>query len=184
MDASRALAGVRLKIARADRHLEELDAVIDDYFDSSGMHLEGRYDSAASDWVVTLRIPRDVPAEVATVVGDAAHNLRSALDQLVWALARLEVDEPERTQFPIFKASDEFARFGTRMLSGVAADASAFIERLQPYHVSDVYTDPLFILSRLSNIDKHRHVHLAQTSLSGASFASRTSRAAPSAASR
>jgi hypothetical protein len=165
-----ALAGVGLKLQRADRHLAEFRNVVSDYFASRPLALTQGLDAEASQWVVYAKLDRELPAEVGTVVGDIAHNLRSALDGLVWQLARLQTEEPGRTQFPIFRDSDAFARDGRRMIKDLADEHAAFIERLQPYHRDDIYTDPLFILNRLSNVDKHRHIHLAETALTGASL--------------
>jgi hypothetical protein len=166
------LRDARLKLERADRHLAEFRSVFARYFDSRPLTLTQGLDAAASQWVVRAKIEREFPDEAGTVVGDIAHNIRSSLDALVWELARLQTATPGRTtQFPIFTRATDFRTTGRRrMIADLASEHADFIERLQPYHAEDVYADPLFILNRLSNVDKHRHIHLAETALTGASL--------------
>jgi len=88
-------------------------------------------------------------------------------------------DEIEKeTGFPILSDTDKKGRFGRgshKWISakpkvvGIDPDAQAVIESLQPYHRGNAYdTDPLWRLSELNNIDKHRVLHIAQRIMDGA----------------
>lgn len=46
------------------------------------------------------------------------------------------------------------------MLKGVSSKAAALIETLQPYSTGEKALSPLWHLNPLSNIDKHRTLHL------------------------
>ena len=165
------LRGVRVKLDNADRHLLALDAAIGTYLASQPIYLDGHHDAAASKWVVTVRVREEPPAEIGAIVGDVAHNLRSALDQLTWQLALLTTDSVyDRTQFPIVAEQDDYPRVAARQLQSLRPEHVAFVERLQPYHGDDRTADPLYLLNRLSNVDKHRQLHLANTGLYGASI--------------
>jgi hypothetical protein len=110
---------------------------------------------------------RTVPAVdpmVAAIVGDIAHNLRSALDHLAWQLVRLDGGQPdENTVFPIHLS--RLNRNGNPRNLTIApgirrSDIMDAVEGMQPYdasrHGHPPETDALGILQRLNNIDKHR----------------------------
>ncbi len=111
------------------------------------------------------------PDRWSVIVGEIIHDLRAALDNLVCALAYEYSKSPcEHTSFPIFGDANAYAsarnakrRDGTILdpIAGVHPDAQAIIKALQPYHRPDFQRDPLWILSKLSNIDKHRLFHLS-----------------------
>jgi hypothetical protein len=103
-------------------------------------------------------------------LGDTIHNLRSALDHLVFQLALRNtsgtIEHERRVQFPI---EDKPSAFETRCKPGrggwlaeVHRDDRAVIERFQGYHriqeeVSvGPYFHPLVMLRELSDMDKHR----------------------------
>jgi hypothetical protein len=93
----------------------------------------------------------------AAVIGDAVHNIRSALDHLVYELAPPEVRRRRRTQFPIFMTEAGFRNQGLQQIDGITGDERTLIEKVQPYNASDPPNDdPLAVLNRLSNLDKHR----------------------------
>lgn len=164
------LHDAQIKLARADRHLAEFLGTVEAYFASGPLSLTQGLDADASHWVVKAKIESELPADAGAIVGDIAHNIRSALDGLVWELARLQTKKPGRTQFPIFTKPRAFKKGAHRMIGNLAPEHAAFLERLQPYRSDNLYSDPLFILNRLSNVDKHRHLHLATTALAGASL--------------
>lgn len=55
---------------------------------------------------------------------------------------------------------------GVTIHPGISGDAQAAVESLQPFHHSEPHQHPLWRLSEMNNIDKHRLLHV--TSLSGA----------------
>jgi hypothetical protein len=105
-------------------------------------------------------------------IGECVHNLRSALDNLAFALARLQQDKPayaEVIHFPIFqdraafnKALNKKKSRVTQSLGQMPAGAASLIERLQPFQRDKAEipgtpdSDPLVILQWLNNEDKHR----------------------------
>jgi hypothetical protein len=99
------------------------------------------------------------------------HNLRSALDQLVWQLVLLNDETPKRdNQFPIIRVEKEYWEPGEtrsesvreRMLRGVREDHRAPIDGVQPYLAGNNAPDTaLSHLNTLANTDKHRVIHAA-----------------------
>jgi hypothetical protein len=101
------------------------------------------------------------------LLGECIHNLRSALDNLAFALARLVSDPPSTPSalhFPICRDKSGFEKSDRirRSLDQMPAEAAALIERLQPFHRDGSEAsghpdnDPLVLLQWLSNQDKHR----------------------------
>jgi len=116
------------------------------------------------------------PLRFSVICGDTVHNLRSALDHLVWQLVLSEGRKRpgSRNFFPIYTDFDDFIReVRSRKkksrpgpLEGInpKGDAWTFIEDLQPYKRRELGMDPrahqLAVLNRLSNTDKHRTLHV------------------------
>ena len=97
--------------------------------------------------------------------GDAIHQLRSALDHIVYVMVQPLTTDPKilrKVDFPIyvddalFKGTKSFKHLGTLL----RLDQFAAIVRTQLYerNVTAPQTDPLWILSELDNINKHRTI--------------------------
>ena len=118
--------------------------------------------------LVSMRQPAiDPPLRLSILVGEVLFNLRSALDQLIWALAVIGTGPGERNQFPIFDTPEKFKEFRERYLHGVRSEHRAAIEAYQPYKgMLDGHY--LRALASLNDIDKHRVVHASsQFALTG-----------------
>lgn len=161
------LPGYRLKLNRAQEHFDALHAAIDAVVAASPDELITKLDSQANEHVFGINGGLDpLPSVFPLIIGDCLHNLRSSLDYLVYELSGRPAGEPSRqTAFPI--CDSPHAYFGTRgnpnraasrKVSQVDSAAAAAIERLQPYNREDgnPHGDPLWLLSELSNEDKHR----------------------------
>lgn len=99
------------------------------------------------------------------LVGECVHNLRSALDNLAFALSRLQCDPPQNPKkiaFPICKNEKDFNESGRSKIKQMPAEAASLIDQLQPFQRErdDVEgtpdTDALVMLQDLNNEDKHR----------------------------
>lgn len=148
-----------LKLSWAKHHLEALDIEIRKFCTSSSARAITREDDLENQRHI-LRIQLvDVPDHICLIAGDAFYNMRSALDQLVWSLARLS-GIPKRTQFPIVErlTIKSLERFN-KQLSGVPPGAICEIEALQPFHRGAAFkTHPLWRLDEICNLDKHRRI--------------------------
>ncbi|MBB5791763.1 hypothetical protein [Jiangella mangrovi] len=140
--------------------------------------------SPAGETVYRLHVHHEVPARLSTIVGDVVHNLRSSLDCIAFKLATrtygpMDEDRQRAVQFPIEDTPDDFTKFfeGKRrrgLFSDVQREA---LRSVQPGWFHDhcvaqgdapdasardqeVRKSLLRTLHRLSNIDKHRKLHL------------------------
>jgi hypothetical protein len=158
---------VKMKARRADEHFHSLDAEIRKW--------------AAKPYTVTKHLQFEnllyviqvditaTPELVAMLLGDFVCNLRSALDQLAWGLARLDKArsfterEKRRIQFPIAKVKD--ATYDS-LLSLFPSAVAKEIDSLQPYLRRNAFRDdPLWQLNELWTMDKHRSIPVSPYSL-------------------
>lgn len=158
-------SGVRAKIEHAYAHLQSLHQEV-------VLHIQGRpyglrvdHDSEGRRHTAHLDVYREPDKETfALRIGDIAHNLRSALDHAVYAVAReyggpSVVAKHERDLgFPITRSENAWTQAVARnMLAGVPSSVVAAIQRRQPYLThSPPETAELSILKTINDLDKHR----------------------------
>ncbi|HWW67678.1 MAG TPA: hypothetical protein VNY83_06805 [Solirubrobacterales bacterium] len=163
------LEGFVLKISRAEKHLESIKQMVDSFCESDF------YETATEKYgkgrlVARAKNVKDPEPELSILIGDCVFNYRSALDQLAYALAAAHTDPlPEKlansSAFPIYPTGPKFRGHGARpaahKIAGMSRGARARIEELQPYHRrKDPPLAALWRLEELSNIDKHRLIHV------------------------
>ena len=148
---------VRLKIKRAEKHISDLDVCIQSFFDSNPYRIGAKPHPVAAINHTTLFIAevQPVPSDIALILGDAIHNLRSALDHLAWQLVKAGGGQPDRdTFFPICESSQQYASaFGRGEIKRMPVGAEKVLSSIQPYQTLD---QNLWLLHRLDIIDKHR----------------------------
>ena len=116
-------------------------------------------DTKRKIFVQRIRLTPKASPEISAIAGDFFGNVRSALDYLVTQLviANHPSVPSKGNAFPIAESAVDYAEFAPRRLKGVSPQAAALIEALQPYNRGD---NPLGILNRLVNIDKHRSLNV------------------------
>lgn len=154
------LDGIQAKLNRAKEHLDAIGAEGEAFLKSQPYSVVGQFEAERHEWVQRFKVREDPPLRLGVLVGDFVHNLRSALDHLVYALTELDGGTPDRwTQFPISKTENDFNSVVSRQIPALSAEHRAKIERAQPYHAADGYElHPLYCIWELSNADKHRVV--------------------------
>jgi hypothetical protein len=159
------ILGMALKLNRAQFHLNTLKESIDAFFESKPYEIVREANPNTNEIYGTLRVKRECPPAWGILVGDFVHNLRSALDYLVWQLVIHETGNPPvtfDTQFPIFQTEAGYKSRGEPVrLKGVGAKAKALIKTLQPFSTGEGTNSPLWHLHELANFDKHRRICLA-----------------------
>ena len=99
----------RLKLARAERHINELAAEITEYLADKPVAVIVEQPSELKEinscsWVTRIRKP--VPVALSAVIGDAIHNLRAALDLLASDVVRLNGKDAKTVYFPFAASAD------------------------------------------------------------------------------
>jgi hypothetical protein len=146
------------RVERAHEHLLNLMAQADDTFRKQANSVVFEFDpNPPYKRTINHSLPTETfyGMQFGILMGEICYNLRSALDYLVFELARLDSGaEQSGTQFPIIDAKEDFVRDAERRwLKGINASHVAAIERLQPYNGCN-WTR---LLRECSNPDKHRH---------------------------
>lgn len=164
------LLGPRLKLERAEQQLDELEPEIRAYSQREP-HRLSEEPEIDGEWMVFRYVEvREYPDPRWGVrVGEFFHDLRSALDNLVWQLVLANDKRPGfHNQFPIFTRPEKPSSPSRldAMLRGVAPDHAETIKRLQPYLGFEDDRDLKIALggvAEMNNIDKHRALHPATT---------------------
>jgi hypothetical protein len=180
-------SGCWAKISRANVHLEFLNERVKSF----AMDMSSYKVITEDDWQ-TAKVfidgePEPPVEEWGAIIGDVVHNLRSALDHLVWQLTIANGHTPPPViplkrrdpggiwrdiAFPIHVDTYPLDHLGNlipwsaskepKSLWGVRPDLRTVIQKLQPFsRRKNSSKEPLAVLDELWNTDKHRHLHLA-----------------------
>lgn len=157
------LDGCLAKLEHADEFIGQLKASTSGkYAKAARLEKEDSLDPGRRKLKVIVRVAEvpEIPTRWSLLVGDAAHNMRGALDYLAYELVGFNNGGTydERTQFPISHTPDEkgHGRLGWRTITLLGAHWS-IIEKAQPYHdPTNIYAASLGLLKDISNTDKHR----------------------------
>jgi|SRR5215510_7255930 len=151
------LQSAKTKLQRAKRHLAEFEKERDTWTGRwTGRKPYAVVGDRISPTKITLKfsVKDAIPDQLSTILGDAVHNLRSALDHLAWALVEVNGNSPNRaTQFPINDNLASFKAAVPRCLAGASDKAISAIKDLKPYKGGN---HVLWTVHDLDIIDKHR----------------------------
>jgi hypothetical protein len=162
------LQGVRDKLDWADKHLNSLNAEFQAFLDTDPYGIQIEENRETGCYLARMEVFREPPVGFSLIVGDFAHNARSALDHLVCRLVEAHGNKSGRwNAFPIYVSERDWIRRvefrpkdeGLGPLEGIpkVGDAWAFIKRAQPYQrPKQDFAHPLRALNWYSNLDKHR----------------------------
>jgi len=161
------LAGCWAKVDRAHEHIKELDSALEAWLATEPYSFKSEFDAERGLRVLKFdRFPA-VPLSLAAIIGDAIHNLRSALDHFVYRLAILESQQSPppkagKLGFPICDTPEQLDRH-RQSFGDLSTDITAGLERFQPFvtHSSNPHESALWHLEQLDIIDKHRGFNLA-----------------------
>lgn len=164
----RLLSSPRAKIARADEHLDALYRETDSWGDGDPFAVMRESNADGSVHLFRLRFKSQPDVwRWALILGDALHNLRCALDHMVYALAIAQTgkappEDDEKLAFPICSEPKFFQNQRWRIASLNECTQTA-IEKAQPYNRAKPgrVVTPLWFLAQLDDIDKHRLSHLS-----------------------
>lgn len=160
-ESSPDLSSVQLKLDRAAHHIESLRAEMQAFSRRKPSPFDHRTEErprpdGSVEYVLYAIVREYPPSTWALIIGDAVQNIRAALDHLAYELST-PAGRKRGTAFPIFDNEDDFKARGEPKIGTIEGDERTLIERVQPYNASKVPADnPLAVLRKLSNLDKHR----------------------------
>jgi hypothetical protein len=174
------------KLAQAQRHLSLLHDLAKSLLEGEAYAVYPERDPKTGEVVIYGEARQEPPTLTwGVVIGDIVHNLRSALDHMVWTLTVASQPQPPPNPIPRRGSGSEWRDVGfplytnpypldasgnlipwqngkePKSLWGIEPGLRAEFEKLQPFRWGEEATfHPLAILHDLWNIDKHRHLHL------------------------
>jgi hypothetical protein len=147
------LRGARSKIKWAKKHIADLSKERVTFLGSNSYYGIPKFDAETNRTRFILESVPDVPAEIRMLLGDVAHNLRTALDHLACELVRSTGTAEPKVYFPICESEQIYKAESGGKTKGMPDSAKKLIDRLCPYGGGDHL---LWGLHQLDIIDKHR----------------------------
>jgi hypothetical protein len=157
------LDGAKLKIVRAEEHLNALKLEVGAYLDTRPYEfIPNSKMNPADPFKQYFRINTPPPLHCGLIIGDIVTNIRAALDYIVWELSVRFFVPPfndrdrQIVSFPIYENPGERGytdRMNGLAKRGVPAGVRAEIDAVQPHKGG---YGPLGLLNHLVNTDKHR----------------------------
>lgn len=151
--------GPKLKIDRARKHIDEIEDWLETISEENAEEAR-KYKAEDPERVshqLSLRRPPGFSRIAAPIIGDAVHNLRSALDLAACAIvAAGGVDDPSKTYFPLrtpfqtLVASNDYQAIDRASVP----HAAVILNYVKDYEAKE--TCLLWLLNQLNRIDKHQ----------------------------
>jgi hypothetical protein len=149
--------GARLKIERTNQHINDLHLQWREFSKTSPYSVLVNEDPETGDGILQISMDQPAPEGILLIVGDALHNLRSALD---YAMSDIEFDttgaRDPHTAFPIRRTRNELVNSVNGGLKHKVPKSviDHILNTVQPY--SRGMGEPLLSLHLLEIQDKHR----------------------------
>jgi hypothetical protein len=165
-------------LARARAQLHELRGIERSYLAEKPVTVSLTYDTRRHDYVHTAIVTQPPPRKTSPLVGELAHTLRAALDNMVTSAAVANVGLPlpkhERPAMPVCLDESRWDAARRSRLIDLSLEAQAAIRSLQPFMLLEKVDKqwhekpdrhPLYLLDELWNRDKHHAPRVAVVTL-------------------
>lgn len=125
--------GSRRKIARANKHIAELELLLADF--ASKVVLNFEREDQGENWLWLPRFSIPAPCDVPIIMGDAVHNLRTSLDVMICDLARLRgASTITRLDYPFEEDKDKLdKKLNDKRYKKLGVDIHDAIRTTRPY---------------------------------------------------
>ena len=171
---------IALKLRRSIVHLKHLERTIKRFLNGNANEVVNDFQSEPGYLIVKVISYRPPPRSCSLLIGDVLYHQRAALDYTACELARYnEQVVDDHVEYPIFLDRDDFRNPVSGQLTPaivsriglLAQQHQTIIEEQQPFQqqYGEPEDDPLAILYRLSNYDRHQFLHLTSV-ITNASF--------------
>jgi hypothetical protein len=142
-----------LKTERANKHIHDLDGYVREFAATDRCTFLIKHDPNGGCDTLQLESTQTIPDDFLLVLGDAIHNLRSALDYAMHGASNIR---DERTKFPFRDTRDELiaAINGGLKQKAPKEVIDIIVDVIQPYERGNGHA--LWCLHELDIEDKHR----------------------------
>jgi hypothetical protein len=152
------LLSARSKVERANHHIRDIERWLRAYRDRNAHSVQIGTDAGEDSDGSGVRITNpavQLPAEdLPCAVGDAVHNLRSALDHIAAAIYLAAGVNPEEATFPI--DTDRKSLVRKRKYQEIERLAPGLAKIISDYECMNGVGDRLIAMNHLDRADKHR----------------------------
>lgn len=153
--------GARAKIDRARGFVEELEAFASSYQASDPVTAKINFDQNPPRAEISWRGVGEIPG---CIVGDAIHNLRTALDLMASEMARSAGKSDKNVYFPFGDTAANFEeQIGRKNFDRCGQPAVDLLRSLKPYRGGD---DDLRAMHDLDIQDKHKTLIVTPSAMS------------------
>ena len=152
------LIGSRLKLERAKTHITDLKAAIKIFFEDSAYSVVGDTDYETGDGVFKIRMQKPIPDEFSLLIGDAVHNLRTAMDHIICDLIRIATSgdsDANGRGMPTGPRAKRYKPGKVAKIAGLPAEAERLVCSL---HCRKRWQQSAYALNLLDVWDKHNRI--------------------------
>jgi len=153
------------------KHLKNLHRTVNRFLNGKANGVTNDFTTKPGYLIVKAFSRRQVPPSLSGLIGECLYNERAALDYFACELARRNEQPVDNyVEFPIFKEPTKFRNPNTGNLTEAVVNRmgllhpkhQAVIEDEQPFkgRHGKPEDDPLWLLYRLSNYDRHQFLHV------------------------
>lgn len=149
--ADELLYGPSLKLERARHHINDLNAQVEAFLADRPFRLMERSYRKAGKLSYIVKVENPIPPTFSLIIGDAVHNLRTALDQTLFAMAghiepKIHFPFPKKAEGLVASIKDGKVKVAGKKIVEAITD-------LKPYYTGNT---GLALVHALDVKDKHR----------------------------
>lgn len=146
------------KVDRARKHADDLEIEVRTFWDTDPYEVEMVGIPLTGPGFFRVKRMTAVPESISLLAGDAAHNIRSALDHLAWSAVSPQ-ERGRRTCFPVWSkaaapAPGKWREQVSRQLKGATPELIEAVVKLEAWETGR--DSLLWAIHELDRIDKHR----------------------------
>jgi hypothetical protein len=146
------------KVDRARKHADDLESEVRAFWDTDPFEVEMVGNPFTGPGFFKVKRMAAIPANIALLAGDAAHNIRSALDHFAWAAVSPE-HRSTQTYFPVWGGPSvpkvaKWREQVSRQLAGAKDELINGVVKLEPWETGR--DSLLWDIHYLDRVDKHR----------------------------
>ncbi|MFN2488831.1 MAG: hypothetical protein ABR529_03650 [Actinomycetota bacterium] len=166
------LESAQLKIRRAEDHLRAFNECHQRFLDANPYRVTRELHRDGAEHVYTVEVRSRPPNYLSAIAGDFFHNLRSALDSVLYDVSvatkpALTAKERRTIGFPIALREENL---DVAQMRYAPCAAQAEVKAAQPYQGEKADMHPLWLLRCFNNIDKHQQVVVVPAHAMGGSW--------------
>lgn len=145
-----------LKIQRANKHIKDIEKSWERFSKTQMKHFS-TVQGMRGEGIEQISPIDPVPDEFSLMIGDAVHNLRTALDHCVWSIFKIH-NPTKRHGFPVYSNVKDFKNDKDKRIFGCPKYLLPIFKKLEPYKGGK--GEIFWVLHEMDIGDKHHQMIL------------------------